>query len=67
MARSALLRILHGCRACAHRATGEDRRQRLERLWQKVVRSLLRLSLKRRGVAQLGLHLRRVKERGKAA
>ena len=39
----------------------------LERLWQKVVRSLLRLSLTRREVAQPGLHLRRIKARGKAA
>ena len=66
-ARSALLRVLQGCRACARRASGGDRRDRLARLWQKLVRRLLRLSFKRREFALLGLHLRRIKERGKMA
>ena len=66
-ARSALLRVLQGCRACAHRVSGEDRRNRLARLWQVVVRRLLRLKFKKRQFAFLGIHLRTIKDRGKAA
>ena len=66
-ARSALLRALQGCRACARRASGEDRHGRLAQLWQRLARRLLRLSFKRREFAFLGSHLRRIKERGKAA
>ena len=66
-ARSALLQVLQGCRACARRASGEDRRACLARLWQKLVRRLLRLSFKRREFALLGINLRRIKERGKTA
>ena len=66
-ARLALLRVLQGCRACARRASGEDRRDRLARLWQGFARRLLRLSFKRREFAFLGIHLRHIKERGKAA
>ena len=66
-ARSALLRVLQGCRACARRASGEDRRDRLGLLWQRFARRLLRLSFERREFAFLGIHLRHIKERGKAA
>ena len=65
-ARAALLRVLQGCRSCARRASGEERRDRLRRLWQRFARRLLRLSFKRREWAFLGNHLRRIKERGKA-
>ena len=66
-ARSALLRVLRGCRACARRASGEDRRDRLIRLWQGFAHYLLRLSFKRRQYAFLGINLRRIKEQVRAA
>ena len=66
-ARVALQRLLQGCRTCARRATGEERRHRLARLWHRLTRRLLRLSFKRREWAFLGIHLRHIKERGKAA
>ena len=66
-ARLALRRGLQGCRTCARRASGEERRNRLARFWQGLARRLLRLSFKRREWAFLGIHLRRIKERGKAA
>ena len=66
-ARSALRRALQSCRACIRRASGEDRRDRLRRMWQKFVSLQLRLNFKRREFACLGTHLRHVKERGKTA
>ena len=66
-ARSALLRALLACRACARRVSGEDRRDRLARLWQGFARRLLRHSFKRREFAFLGIILRHIKERGRAA
>ena len=66
-ARSALLRALLACRACARRASGEERRDRLARLWQEFARRLLRLSFMRRKFAFLGSHLRYIKQRGQAA
>ena len=66
-ARSALLQVLRGCRGCARRASGEDRRDRQAWLWQEFARRLLRLSFKRREFAFLGINLRRIKEAGRAA
>ena len=77
-ARSTLLRVLRGCRGCARRASGEDRRDhqtargedRRDRqawLWREFARRLLRLSFKRRQFAFLGINLRRIKEAGRAA
>ena len=64
--RSTLPRVLRGCRGCARRASGEDRRDRQAWLWREFARRLLRLSFKRREFAFLGIHLRHIKERGKA-
>ena len=58
-------RLLQGCRTCIRRASGRERRDRL-RLWHELARRLLRLSFKRRQWAFLGMHLRHIKERGKA-
>ena len=65
-ARAALLRALQGCRACARRASGEERRARLVRLWREFARRQLRISFMRRKWAHLGIHLKYIKQRGQA-